>query len=153
MPKVRIKAEGGPSSEKRAELLNILCTKDIKIVKLLPTYDGYVVITDTDLCINNIYEDDTRNALTAAGFNPILSPEKRAKMTIVLKGIDSEVLKETPKAIETELLKSAPYAKINDVFVMEKTHIIKVWFRTMAMADRVKETGVRLFWFPSHPET
>lgn len=64
MPKVRIKVDRGPSPEKRTELLKILCTKDIKIVKLLPTYDGYVAITDTDRCTNNVFEEDTRNTLT-----------------------------------------------------------------------------------------
>lgn len=78
MPKVRIKT-GGPSSSKRLELLKILCQQDIKIVKLLDTHDGYIPITDTELRTNNVFEDTTRNALTAAGFTSVLSPEKRAK--------------------------------------------------------------------------
>jgi len=66
MPKVRIKVNGGPSPERRSDLLKILCQQDIRIVKLITTYDGNIVITDT---------------------------EKRARMTLVLKGIDDEILK------------------------------------------------------------
>lgn len=94
-----------------------------------------------------VFKDDTRNALTAANFSPVLSPEKRARMTFVLKGIDNEILKETTKSIEKEIIKSAPFAKINDIYVMERPHIIMVRLRTMAMADKIKENGLRLFWF------
>lgn len=76
MSKVRFRAIGGPSPERCSNLLKILCQKDTRIVKLITTYDGYIIITDTDICTNNIYEESTRNALTAAGFFPILSPKK-----------------------------------------------------------------------------
>jgi len=79
MPKVRIKTGGGPSIGKRTELLKILCQEDIKIVKLLDTFDGYIAITDTELCTNNVFEESTRKTLTAADFSPVLSPEKRPK--------------------------------------------------------------------------
>lgn len=68
-------------------------------------------------------------------------------MTLVLKGIDNEILKETTNSIGKEIIKSAPFAKIDDIYVMEKTRIIKVRFRTMATADKIKESGLRLFWF------
>lgn len=146
MPKVRFKTGGGPSPGKRTELLKILCQQDIKVVKLLDTFDGYIAIKDTEICTNNVFEDSTRNALTASEFSPVLSPEKRAKMTLVLKGIDQEVLKESHQTIEAEIIKSAPFAQVDYVYIMEKPKFSKVRFRTMAMANRIKESGLRLFW-------
>lgn len=67
-------------------------------------------------------------------------------MTLVLKGIDSEVIKETKRVIEEEIYKSAPFTKID-----EKPQIIKVRFRIMVMADKVKESGLRIFWFSIPP--
>lgn len=58
-------------------------------------------------------------------------------MTLVLKGIDQEILNESTSAIEAEIVKSVPYSKIDDVYVLEMPHIIKVRFRSMAMADKV----------------
>ncbi|XP_037774971.1 uncharacterized protein LOC119571994 [Penaeus monodon] len=72
-------------------------------------------------------------------------------MTVVLKGIDAEILRESPNAIATEITKSAPFAKVDDVYIMEKPHIIKVRLRTMDMADKIKENGLRLFWFSIPP--
>lgn len=34
---------------------------------------------------------------------------------------------------------------------MGKPHTIKVRFRSMAIADKIKETGLRLFWFSISP--
>lgn len=36
--------------------------------------------------------------------------------------------------------KTVSFAKTDDVYIMEKAHIIKVRLRTMAMADKIKET-------------
>lgn len=66
---------------------------------------------------------------------------------IVLKAMDEEILKQSKNSIEAEILKSTPFAKVDDIYVIEKTHIIKVRFKTMAMADKIKETGLRLYWF------
>jgi len=68
-------------------------------------------------------------------------------MTLVLKGIDQEVLTENKQAIEAEILKSAPYTQVDDIYIMEKPQFIKVCFRTMAMANKIKESGLRFFWF------
>lgn len=62
---------------------------------------------NTDFC-TIVFADGTRTALSAAGFSPIPSPEKRAKMTLVLKGVDEEMLKEPTNSTEMEILKSAP---------------------------------------------
>lgn len=68
-------------------------------------------------------------------------------MTPVLKGIDQEVLMESNQSIEAEILKSAPFAQIDDIYIMEKPKFIKVRFITMDMANKIKETELRLFWF------
>lgn len=59
-------------------------------------------------------------------------------MTPVLKGIDQEVLIESNQSIEAEILKSAPFAQIDDIYIMEKPKFIKVRFRTMAMANKIR---------------
>lgn len=68
-------------------------------------------------------------------------------MTLVLKGIDDEILKKPANAIKAEIAKNAPFTKTDNVYIMEKAHIIKVRLRTMAMAEKIKETVLRLFWF------
>lgn len=115
MPKVRIKSEGGLTPTRRTNLLKTLCQHDIRIVKLLDATDSYIAITETDECINTIFEEATQNALSIEGFTPILSPEKRAKLILVFKRLEREILEQPEDAIKRAVEERAPFATVDNI--------------------------------------
>lgn len=70
-------------------------------------------------------------------------------MTLVFKGVDNEILDQTKGKLKHAIERIAPFAKV--IYVMKTFNIVKVRFRTMAMADKVKENRLRLPWFSIPP--
>lgn len=88
---------------------------DIRNVKLLDATDSYIAITETDECINTIFEEATQNALSIEGFTPILSPEKRAKLILVFKRLEREILEQPEDAIKRAVEERAPFATVDNI--------------------------------------
>ena len=156
MPRVRIRTlgelpGGAPSPQKKQHLIQLLTTLKIFFIRIIKTDDSYIVLTDTDDECNIIFEDKGRDLLQAQGFDPVLSPERRAKMTVVLKGVDESILEESKENILQNLSQTAPYAKIDDIYVLARANLIKLRMTHAHMATRMKKEGVKLLCFSIPP--
>lgn len=69
----------------------------------------------------------------------------KAKLTLVFKKLDRRVVSETERDISDEIMASSPGAKIEHVFVLKTSYIVKARFSDHAAAKRIKEKGIYLF--------
>ncbi|ROT62497.1 putative RNA-directed DNA polymerase from transposon X-element [Penaeus vannamei] len=69
----------------------------------------------------------------------------KAKLTLVLKKLDRQVVNESEQDIVDEIMASIPEAKVDHVFVMKLNYMIKVRFSDHAAAKLIKEKGLYLF--------
>ena len=148
MPKVRIKVEGGICTpENRNSLLSLLCASDIRVRKCFDAFESYRVIVETERDVKKPFEPAVMTKLTTKGFTPVLSPDQRAKLTLVLKGLDTSILEMTPDELKASIEQNDPNAKIEDVFIMKWAYLVKVRFATMEMANKIKNAGLRVGYF------
>lgn len=150
MPIVRLKASGSLSDHLRSQLSRILNENNISLLRLHSSYDGYVAQVAMEDDVNKIFEDNTKTALRTINCQPVLSPEKRAKLTLVLKGIDRSITDLPPETIAAEIERTTTHAKVDDMYVMQK-YLIKVRFNSPTSASLIREKGLKMLAFSVTP--
>lgn len=77
--------------------------------------------------------------------------KKRARLTLVLKGMDKSITNLPPDAIAAEIERTITHAKVDDVYIMQKYNLIKVRHNSLTSANLIKERGLKLFAFSVTP--
>jgi len=111
MAKVKINVNGGPSPSRRNSLAQALFEAEIRVLRYYPTHEGYVALIDDDKQAEKLFSHDTMNKLAKLGFTPILPLDMRAKLTLVFKKLDRQVVNEEHDDITNEIMSSAPTQK------------------------------------------
>lgn len=70
MARVKIKSENTRDERRKIELLELLATKEIYAVKIIPTTDAYIVITDSEADQDKIFDGVTDKDLERENFSP-----------------------------------------------------------------------------------
>lgn len=145
MAKIKIKVLGGPSPRKRDLLANALYGAEIRVLRYIAIQDGYLALIDNDIQAEKLFSKDVVLSLEKLGFSPVLPVDMKAKLTLVFKKLDRQVVNESPLDIEDEITAAFPEAQVDNIFVMKANHIIKVRFTDHATAKAIKEKGMYLF--------
>ena len=145
MAKIKIKVLGGPLPRKRDLLANALYGAEIRVLRYIAIQDGYLALIDNDIQAEKLFSKDVVLSLEKLGFSPVLPVDMKAKLTLVFKKLDRQVVNESPLDIEDEITAAFPEAQVDNIFVMKANHIIKVRFTDHATAKAIKEKGMYLF--------
>lgn len=151
MPRVRLKVRGTLTEQLRLEISRILCNNDIILTRLHASQDGYIAQVESENDESKIFDEVTKRELQTKDCHPVMSPDKRAKHTLVLKGVDESIMKKDPTEIATEIERTNNHLKVEHVYVMTNVNYVKVRLNTINNANKVKETGLRIFSFSITP--
>lgn len=69
----------------------------------------------------------------------------RAKLTLVFKTLDREVIYENNDDIANEIMASAPRAKVESIHAMPSLYMLRARVTDHASASKIKEEGIFLF--------
>jgi len=145
MTKIKIKALGGPTHKKRETLANALFCAQIRVLRYFTIHDGYLALIEDDNHAEKLFSKDVVLTLEKLGFSPIIPIDMKAKLTLVFKKLDRQVVSESALEIEEEISSSFPDAQVEDIYVMKDKYIIKARFSDHATAKNIKEKGIYLF--------
>jgi len=136
---------GRPSSSRREALLQALFDAEIRTLRVITTNDQFVIICQDESNAEAVFTPETTTMLKNKGFEPQMPPELKAKLTLVLKQLDRELVKENPEEIKEEIERNLPEAKIGDIFIMKNRYLMKIQFSDHKTAAKVQEEGLYLF--------
>ncbi|ROT62566.1 hypothetical protein C7M84_019586 [Penaeus vannamei] len=145
MTKVKINVHGGPSPSRRNTLAQALFEAEISLLRYYPTHDGYVALIEDNSQAEKHFSHQVTTKLEKLGFSPVLPLDMRAKLTLVFKKLDRQVVNETSDDITNEIMASAPHAKVENIHIMQALYMIKARFADHASANKIKEEGIFLF--------
>ncbi|ROT69018.1 putative reverse transcriptase - house mosquito [Penaeus vannamei] len=104
MAKIKIKVLGGPSPRKRDLLANALYGAEIRVLRYIAIQDGYLALIDDDIQAEKLFSKDVVLSLEKLGFSPVLPVDMKAKLTLVFKKLDRQVVNESPSISRTRSL-------------------------------------------------
>ena len=135
--------ERKPNIHDRLQLNCILGAHNVKYYRVILLKDGWVVVA-----ANQEEGDKIMKAgkdLKKQKFEAVPPIGLKALQTLVLKKLDY-ILFEDEVDFKAEIYKEAPYTKhqIEDIYVMEEHNIIKVRFKSIETATRMKREGIKL---------
>lgn len=145
MTKIKITTPGGPTPQKRDLLQQILFDSDIRLLRLINAHDGYYTILQNNEQAERLFTDTVKDRLSSHGFTPLLPLEMRARLTLVLKRLDKQVVSEDADTIKKEISAAVPSCKVEDIYIMKEKYILKVRFSNHQTANDIKEKGIYLF--------
>ena len=145
MNKVKIKSFSGKRPD-RVKLLNTLSTYNVKYFKVQEIRsDGFLLWCNSDKDVDLLFSDECESALKQLHCEPQLPPEVRAKRTVLLRHVDSDILGKEKGDIIAELEEYNSWLSLVDIYVFQNAPTVKLVCSTNEMAKRVLNSGVLLF--------
>jgi len=118
-----------------------------QLTKLIPIQSGFIAITDSANSRDLLTSTRGISELKNINLIPTESREQQANKTLFVKRVDSVAGSHTPDEIKTELQKNHPWLEIVNIFkIKQYTHIFKIVCLTTAIADKVLENGLLLYY-------
>ena len=156
MPKVRIRSAGGLTPQLRTKLRTALYEQDVQVSQILDGYAGdFVVITARDEDVELLFSPACRDSLRQLQMDPVMTPEKRARQTIVVRGVDRDIIEVSNDVIKDDLHNHHSNIKVEDIYKVPNATIMKIRFETQTMANYFKKKGIsidRLRYAPNRIE-
>ena len=146
--------ERKPNIEDRKHLTILLRTTQVDYYRLLPTHDGWVIVTANMRESEKLLKDEIIKKLTEIKMELVLPAELRARRTLVLKKCDDGLFEEDKNNIIQEIIEAKPYIQhdIEDIYMMPQHSIMKIKFKTIEAANKIQQEGIKLFGasIPTH---
>jgi len=118
-----------------------------QLTKLIPIETGFIAITDSSKSRDTLTSTRGISELKKINLTPTESREQQANKTLFIKRVDSVAGSHTPDEIKAELQQNHPWLEIVNVYKIKQfTHIFKIVCLTTAIADRVLENGLLLYY-------
>ena len=146
MIKVKIRANS-VVTPKRIDLLNILSNHNVKCSKLQSVSDYFILWCSDDSDVDALFSPASISALNVISCVPQLPPDIRPKRTVLLRYVDELIFQEDNDNIIEELQLRNPWLVTPEIFAFPKSAIIKLTCSSIAVANKTKHSGVRLFRF------
>ena len=90
MARIKIKCRQN-TKEKKLKLIEILCSRDIEISRIITSNDGFAVITVNEQHADSIFKAEISQELASHEFTPVMPPELRAQKSIIIPRIDDVI--------------------------------------------------------------
>lgn len=146
MTRVKIKQPRKTPDSKR-RLLEILASHNVYTVDIKDTRDGYIVLPTRDAETDAIFQEECTKALQLQELVPVLPPKLKADRTILLFRLDNHIYENSEEDITNEIYRNNPFTNdaIDSTFKFPNARIVKITFRSSAIATKAKEQGLLLF--------
>ena len=152
--RVRIRPQSGDvSTNRKSELSAELFRLGVKHSKIIPTKDTFIVICLNEENVDKLICHNSTEVLKSKNFEVNIPPHLRAKKTVVIKGLDTEV----NKIAEADLIRDVEYknewAKIEEVYKFRNMpHLLKIRFTDIKMAKKATEIGLSIHTYHLRPD-
>ena len=131
-----------PSREKITNitrcLTQVLCREHLAVRDMIPTHDGYKILTNTQEELAAIF--GIGEELLKIGLRIQIPPEIRAKMTLVIRPVNPQLLDR--EFVRKALTDKYPWADIADIWTGDRNRVLKITLHTLAHAERLKSGGI-----------
>ncbi len=146
MSRIKIKSRS-TSKEKKLKLIEILCKQQIEISRILPVYDGFVVLTVSESHADCIFSAETKGELEAQEFYAVMPPELRAKKSVIIPRADDIIYERHIVDIGEEIQNQNSWVGegVVDVIKFAKSKAIKITFSNITLAQKCTEKGLKAF--------
>jgi len=119
MVKVKVTCGGGPSPSRRDTLAKALYDANIRVLRYYNIHDGYLSIVEDNDHAERLFSAEIVASLGKLGFTPVLPLDMKAKLTLVFKKCDRQVVNENESTIADEIMAAAPGSHVEHVFVLK----------------------------------
>lgn len=131
----------------RAEIFKIVQQQlKLPLTGLRQVRNGYNAFTEREEDVEKLLSSEAKKKLIALGLEVKLPPKIRAARAIICRQIDSYVGEHTKEQIEVEINRCNEHLRVVEVVKFgAHSHVFKVEFETIEMANRTLENGILLF--------
>ena len=146
MSKIKIKCRP-TSKEKKLKLVEILSKHQIEVSRILPAYDGFVILTVSESHSDNIFSAKIKGELESNEFHAVMPPELKAKKSVILPRADDIIYERHIVDIGEEIQKQNSWVGdgVVDVIKFPKSKAIKITFSNTTLAQKCTEKGLKAF--------
>lgn len=147
MARIKIKHPRPRLKTTKADLLSILGQRNIYVVKVFDTDDGYGILTKDDYDADQVFQKNTLKDLHNFNFTPIVPPEIKTKKTVILFNVDEFVYENDAESIKEEIENKNSWAtgEVAEVYRFPNSRTLKVTFTQTQTAIKATNSGLVLF--------
>ena len=114
--------------------------------RIIEIKNNFLVITRNQTDADKLLRSEMTKKFEERGYDLVAPPELRAKKTIFIRKLDRHIGDRNSDEIKTEIETQNTWAKVAQVIkIKEYTHVIKVVFDEIKMADVAQERGMVAF--------
>ncbi|XP_042884618.1 uncharacterized protein LOC122261154 [Penaeus japonicus] len=148
--KIKVNLDGIPTLTRKQELNSLMFGNGIHFLRIIDARNGYIVLPKTLTDADKIMSPEFRQKLKSSGFDPQMPLETKAKMTIVVKKVDSYITSHSNEEIKEELVRQLSL-QIDEVYKMPQHGIVKIRFHDIQTAKKIKDQGLILYNYSINP--
>ena len=143
----KVKIRSISDSNKCDSIIDCLTRFKVQFSKILLTDAGfYIVFCNSNNDADMLLSRECNNALRNLDCTPSIPPELAAKKCLIVKSVDQSLVQRSDSEIIEEI-ESRNTVTVTDFFKFPNSNTIKITFETKEMADKIVNTGLRLFYF------
>ena len=140
---IKLLYDGGPMSADEV-LQRIFSLTQVPLVRCVKVHAGYKVFVSHASQLSPFLSADGQKKLKSAGFRPVLSPETKARCTVVAKKVDRTVTTRTSEDILKDVA-ARNDVTVEDVYMPPNTRIVKIRCMSPEEAQKLLKNGIRMF--------
>ena len=142
MTRIKIKSRNN-GREQKIKLLQILSSKQIEVTDIIPTNDGFAVITVNEQFADNIFNNEVKQELLSHDLTPLMPPQLKANKSIIITRTPELIYEKDILSIGEELTSKNYWIEEDDiesVYKFPNSTTIKVTFNKTCTAKKMYRT-------------
>lgn len=143
---VRVKIKSSAyTAEKLNEFLKLCSNHELKVTKIYAANNAYNVTFPTLSDADGLFRYDTLQSLTKSNFDPIMPPQIKANLSVLIKKCDPIIFENTCDDIRSEIEERNKWSKVREVIKIGNSKILKIVFETSSICKRCLCDGLFMF--------
>ena len=124
----------------------LLQTFNIPLIALKPTKTGFNAITEHQEETDKLLAKTAQKELNKIGLEVKIPPRMKAERAIIVRKIDSTVGERSKEELKEEIERCNNGLVVDEVVKFPRhTHLFKIEFQTISMAEKAREKGLLIF--------
>lgn len=104
MARVKIKTTNNKSHQRKRDLLEILARNDIYVTRIIPSNDGFIILTNDNSELDKVFNGTTDKTLMEKEFTPIIPPQLKANRAVLIFKVDNHIFQHDETTMRDELI-------------------------------------------------
>ena len=141
-----------PIGDGKRIILSVVSHFRVKLSRIRQFDDGVCeVLCNSESDVDNLLSPECVSALKSKDCLAKIPADLRAKRAVLLRKVDSSLLKHSNSEIRDELISKNPWLMVDEVLILHKSSCIKLICVSQQIATKATEIGVKLFHFSVPP--